>query len=73
MGQTSVCKNLTKDGYKWLVYKIGQPYNYSDVLSNGTNLMIKFSSIKNPLHLKNYTYRLEIYYSEINDSLVAKT
>lgn len=36
--------------------------------------MIQFSSssIKNPLYPNNYTYRLEVYYTEFNDSLVAK-
>lgn len=36
--------------------------------------MIQFSSssIKNTLYPNTYTYRLEVYYTEVDDSLVAK-
>ncbi len=56
---SSTCDFLTKnDGYKWLVYKIGE--TSTALLDIGTNLTIQFSSssIKNPLYPNTYTYRL---------------
>ena len=66
------CDAVSIDGFKWLVYKIGE--TSTAVLDVGTKLTIQYpsSSIRNPLHPNTYTYRLEVYYTSINDSLVEK-
>jgi len=52
------CDLLVKNGFKWLVYKIGE--TSSATLDAGTKLAIQYtaSSIKNPLYPNTYTYRL---------------
>jgi hypothetical protein len=69
---TATCDFVYKNGYKYFAYKIGE--NSTNILDVGTSLMIQFSSssIKNPLYPNTYTYRLEVYYTEFDDSLVAK-
>jgi hypothetical protein len=70
---TSSCDMISKvDGSKWLVYKIGE--TSSTTLDPGAKLQIIYnsSSIRNPLYPNNYTFRLEIYYTELDDSLVEK-
>jgi hypothetical protein len=67
---TSSCSLLVKSGLSWLVFKINDAI--SSIIPSTTVIKIQFlsASIRNPLYPNSYTFRLEVYYNQLDDSLV---